>query len=179
MGAKLGFREYTTGRIRLRDCALAGDAVLGDVGDGLKIARAALEDARVFVAARLCGSLQVCLRELRSHALQDAVGPDRQLFMAQVTDAAVALDCSRQLMYQAAALKDAGQDAGFEAMRAKLFASEALGRVSEALVGAIGFAGLLDTHPAARLFRDAKVSAVTAGSDEVLRGTLARTVIGQ
>ena len=81
-------------------------------------------------------------------------------------------------MYKAASLKDAGRDAGFEAMQAKLFASEALGRISESLVATIGFAALIDTHPAARLFRDAKVSGVTAGSDEVIRGTLARTVIG-
>jgi alkylation response protein AidB-like acyl-CoA dehydrogenase len=178
MGAKLGFREYTTGRIRLRDCIVPADAVLGEVGEGLRIARTALEDARVFVAARLCGSLHVCLHELRRHVRESAAGRTDQLLMAQVTDAAIALDCSRQLMYKAAALKDAGQEAGSEAMQAKLFASEALGRISASLVETIGFTALTDTHPAARLFRDAKVSGVTAGSDEVIRGTLARTVLG-
>jgi butyryl-CoA dehydrogenase len=178
MGAKLGFREYTTGRITLRHCPLRADAVLGDVGEGLGIARTALEDARVFVAARLCGSLHMCLHELRRHAREVSAGRDSELLLTQVTDASIALDCSRQLMYKAASLKDAGRDAGFEAMQAKLFASEALGRISESLVATIGFAALIDTHPAARLFRDAKVSGVTAGSDEVIRGTLARTVIG-
>jgi alkylation response protein AidB-like acyl-CoA dehydrogenase len=178
MGAKLGFREYTTGRIRLRDCVLPGDAVLGEVGEGLKIARIALEDARVFVAARLCGSLHVALHELRRHALKNSVPRDREEFLSGVTDVAIALDCSRQLMYRAAMLKDAGQDAGKEAMQAKLFASEALGRISTALVSSLGPDALLDTHPAARLFRDAKVSGVTAGSDEVMRGTLARAIVG-
>lgn len=178
MGRKLGFREYTTGRIRFHGCHVSDASVLGDVGQGLSIARIALEDARVFVAARLCGSLWGCLHQLRSHAALLGVSPSNQMYLSVVTDLAIALDCSRNLTYAAARLKDAGRDAGIEAAQAKLVASEALGRLSTAVVGLLGPDSLIDSQPAARLFRDSKVSGVTAGSDEIMRGSIARHLLG-
>jgi alkylation response protein AidB-like acyl-CoA dehydrogenase len=87
------------------------------------------------------------------------------------------LDCARHLTYLAAAAKDAGADAGSAAMRAKLVASEALARATAAAVRLIGPAALLDTSRTARLFRDAKVSGVTAGSDEIMRRSLAQQLL--
>jgi alkylation response protein AidB-like acyl-CoA dehydrogenase len=177
MGRKLGFREYSTGRIKLNHCQLPQGALLGQIGDGMEIARGALEDARVFVASRLCGCIQVCLHELRAHYAAVGVTRDEEVFLSVVADAAIGLDCARFQTYRAAALKDAGKDASRAAMEAKLFASETLGRLSSQVVRLLGFDALDDAHPAARLFRDAKVSGVTAGSDEIMRTSVARHLI--
>jgi alkylation response protein AidB-like acyl-CoA dehydrogenase len=177
MGRKLGFREYVTGRVELTRCRLGPDALLGTVGDGLAIARTALEDARVFVAARLCGSLAACLHEVRGHARVAGVTRADELYLTEVATMATDLDCARHLTYLAAAAKDAGADAGSAAMRAKLVASEALARATAAAVRLIGPAALLDTSRTARLFRDAKVSGVTAGSDEIMRRSLAQQLL--
>lgn len=177
MGYKLGFREYTTGRIRMRGSAVGRDAMLGGEGQGLEIARTALEDARIYVAARLSGCLATCLRLLRTELAGHGSRVEDQSLLSLVTTTAVALDCARFQLYRAASLKDQGRDATEEAMRAKLYASEALGEAASALVRVLGPSALLDEHPAARLFRDAKVSAVTAGSDEIMRTSVARALI--
>lgn len=178
MGRKLGFREYVTGRVELDRCRVGPEALLGKVGDGLAIARTALEDARVFVAARLCGSLAACLHEVRAHARDAGVSRTDELFLSEVASMATDLDCARHLTYVAAAARDAGADAGLAAMRAKLVASEALARASTSAVRLIGPAALLDTSRVARIFRDAKVSGVTAGSDEIMRRSLAQQLLG-
>jgi alkylation response protein AidB-like acyl-CoA dehydrogenase len=177
MGRKLGFREYSTGRIKFKGCRLSEDALLGSVGDGMEVARGALEDARVFVASRLCGCLQVCLQQLQAHAESTGVTREDEMYLATVADAAISLDCARFQTYRAASIKDAGMDASRQAMEAKLFASEALGRLSSEVVRLLGVEALDDLHPAARLFRDAKVSGVTAGSDEIMRTSVARLVL--
>jgi alkylation response protein AidB-like acyl-CoA dehydrogenase len=151
--------------------------MLGGEGQGLEIARTALEDARIYVAARLSGCLATCLRLLRTELAGPGSRVEDQSLLSLVTTTAVALDCARFQLYRAASLKDQGRDATEEAMRAKLYASEALGEAASALVRVLGPSALLDEHPAARLFRDAKVSAVTAGSDEIMRTSVARALI--
>lgn len=174
MGRKLGFREYTTGKIRLRDVFVHENSVVHAVGSGGEIAQAALEDARIFVSARLCGALAACHRELIEIGRQR---PDDGYLLSVISDSAIALMCARHLSCAAAREKDAGLSSGTTAMRAKLYASEQLERLTSELVRFIGHRALDDAHPAAVLFRDAKVSSVTAGSNEVLRDAVGRRLL--
>lgn len=184
MSGKLGMKALTVGELLFDDCFVPESHRIGAEGDGFTVAMGALEEARLAVAARLCGGIAGCLELAVNYANQRqlfgrALG-DFQLTQTKLADMAVALDAGRALTHRAAELKDQGRaSAGRAVLAAKLFTQEAYMRVAHDAVQIFGAYGMSDEYPVNRHFRDAKVSEVTGGTNEILRILLAEQVLGK
>lgn len=180
---KLGMRALTVGELFFDDCRVGIDNRIGEEGEGFEVAMVALEEARLGVAARLCGGLAACLDLSVSYANQrELFGRhlgDFQMTKSKLADMTVALDAARSLTWRAARLKDAGEPASRAVLTAKLYAQEAYMRVSRDAVQLFGAYGMSDEYEVNRHFRDAKVSEVTGGTNEILRLLIADQVLGR
>lgn len=179
---KLGMRALTVGDLVFESCVLPADRLLGDEGKGFRVAMSALEDARLGVAARLCGGLRGCLEESTAqarnrHVFGRPLG-EYQLTQTKIADMHLSLEAAVLLTRHAAELKDAGGDATLAVLTAKLFAQERFMAAAHDAVQLFGANGVSDEYPVNRFFRDAKVSEITGGTNEILRILIAERVIG-
>lgn len=180
---KLGMRALTVGELHFEDCRLPVENRIGEEGEGFRVAMSALEEARLAVAARLCGGLAACLEHSAAYAQErELFGgrlADLQLTQTKIADMIVALEAGRALTYRAAQLKDRGLPAGRAVLAAKLYTQEAYMRSSHDAVQLFGAYGMSDEYAVNRNFRDAKVSEVTGGTNEILRVLIAEDVLGR
>lgn len=177
---KMGWRASDTHGIRLEECRVPAENLLGDRGRGLSQFLAILDEGRVAVAAMSVGVAQACL----DHAL--AYAGERTAFGRPIganqgvafplADLQVDVDASRLLTMRAAWLRDAGRPFHREAAQAKLFASEAAVRATRTATQVFGGAGFMDDSPVARLYRDAKVLEIGEGTSEIQRLIIARSL---
>ncbi|NLG43829.1 MAG: acyl-CoA dehydrogenase, partial [Phycisphaerae bacterium] len=131
---KMGIRGSETAEMGLDNVFIPGDALLGDPGDGLKIALSALDGGRIGIASQAIGIAQACLDEMVSYSKQrkqfDQPIANFQAIQWMIADSATELTAAQLLTDQAAALKESGQPFTSEASMAKLFASEAANRIA-------------------------------------------------
>lgn len=179
---KVGLRALSVGELIFDEATLAPDALLGAEGEGFKVAMAALEEARLGVAARVLGGLQGCLDQSASYARDRLVFGQPlgtfQMTQQKIADMVVAVEAARALTYHAAELLDSGRPASRSILAAKLYAQEAFMRSSHDAVQLFGAYGMTEDAEVNRYFRDAKVTEVTGGTSEILRILLAEQATG-
>jgi butyryl-CoA dehydrogenase len=178
---KMGQRASPATEILLNDCVVPAENLLGEEGQGLKIALSALDNGRVGVGAVSVGIAQGALEESVKHAKQRrAFGKSIGEFQAiqwMLADMQTEIEAARGLVHYAAWLKDSGGRMGSQASRAKLYASEMVNRVVYKAVqvhGSIGYSREMDVE---RMYRDARVVSIYEGTSEIQRIIIARDLL--
>ncbi len=179
---KMGVRSSSTVTIAFDGCAVPASAMLGEEGQGFRIALTALDGGRVGIASQATGTIAAALdastRYARDrHAFGQPIG-EHQAIRFMLADLATDHDAARLLTLRAAALKEQGRPFTREASMAKLFASEAAQRAVTRAVQIHGGYGYLDAFPVERLFRDARVQTIYEGTSEIQRVVIARELLG-
>jgi alkylation response protein AidB-like acyl-CoA dehydrogenase len=180
---KLGLRAQDTGELVLDGVRVDGDAVLGELGGGLKVALSALDNGRISLAAGCVGICQGCLDACVAYAAERRqfgrpIG-SFQLVQELIAEIAVDTEAARFLAWQAAAASDAGRRHTRESSVAKLFASEAAVRAANAAVQVHGGYGYVDEFPVGRYLRDARVTTLYEGTSQVQKLIIGRLLTGE
>jgi alkylation response protein AidB-like acyl-CoA dehydrogenase len=179
---KLGLHGSDTAAISLSDCAVPQDAMLGEVGDGFKIAMTSLESGRYSVASGCVGICQGCVDYCVQYAKerQQFGRPiaSFQLVQGMLADMKVETDAARMLVYRAAYLKDTGQPNSTETSVAKLYATEAANRCATTAIQVLGGSGYVDDHPVERYFRDVRVTTLYEGTSQIQKLIIGRALTG-
>ena len=175
---KLGIRASSTCELIFDDCEVPAENVLGQVGQGYKIAILALNEGRIGIGAQMLG--------LAEGAFQHAFGyiHERKQFGKAIADfqgvqfqyarLAMELEAARLLVYEAARLKDAGRDFVKQAAMAKLFASEVAERVASQAIEFMGGVGFTRDSPVEKYYRDAKIGKIYEGTSNMQLQTIAK-----
>ena len=169
-------------RLRFAECRLAGDSLIGNPGDGFKIAMATLDVFRLTVGAAALGFARRALDETTGRAsnrqLFGAPMAHLQMVQGHVADMALDIDAAALLVYRAAWAKDSGAArVTREAAMAKLFATEAAQRVIDAAVQLHGGDGVRTGHPVERLYREIRALRIYEGASDVQKVVIARSVL--
>ncbi len=179
---KMGLRGSDTASISLDDVEVGEDAMLGQVGDGFKVAMSALDSGRYSVAAGCVGICQGCVdASVRYSKEREQFGRPIaafQLVQAMIADMVVDTDASRMLVWRAGYLKDAGKPSTTETSIAKLYATEAAVRSANTAIQVHGGSGYVDDHPVERYFRDVRVTTLYEGTSQIQKLIIGRAVTG-
>ncbi|MEA2233895.1 MAG: hypothetical protein QOD83_3711 [Solirubrobacteraceae bacterium] len=179
---KMGLHGSDTASIALEDVFVPDDAVLGDVGQGFKIAMSALDSGRYSVAAGCVGICQGCVDESVRYATQrrqfDRPIASFQLVQAMLAEMKVRTDAARLLVWRAGALRDAGKPFTTETSIAKLYATEAAQWCANEAIQVHGGAGYVDDHPVERWFRDVRVTTLYEGTSQIQKLIIGRALTG-
>jgi alkylation response protein AidB-like acyl-CoA dehydrogenase len=180
---KMGLRASNTAQLLLEDCRVPADHVLGEVDRGYSIALGALDGGRLGIAAQALGIAEAALAEGVKYARdRKAFGKSLSEFQATqfaIADSALDIEQAWLLVLRATAEKDAGNErTAKSSSMAKLFATEACGRVVDRMLQLHGGYGYVEDFPIERLYRDARVTRIYEGTSEVQRIVIAREVLG-
>jgi alkylation response protein AidB-like acyl-CoA dehydrogenase len=179
---KMGLHASDTGSISLEDVEVSDDDMLGEVGDGFKIAMSNLDSGRYSVAAGCVGICQGCVEESVSYAKErEQFGKpiaSFQLVQAMIADMVLKTDASRMLVWRAGWLKDKGRPNTTETSIAKLHATEASLECANLAIQIHGGAGYVDDHPVERYFRDARVTTLYEGTSQIQKLIIGRAMTG-
>lgn len=166
------------GEIVLEDCRVAGDAVLGEVGQGFVYAQQRLEPARLSHCMRLMGRARRALEHAQAYVnTRESFGDrlaDLQQVQAMVADCHIDLHASRLMTLDCAARMDAGQSVKTESAMAKVFVSEALHRVADRAAQLMGALGMSEDAPVSLILRELRPFRIYDGASELHRATLGR-----
>jgi butyryl-CoA dehydrogenase len=175
---KLGIRSSPTTEIIFEECKVPKENVLGDIGDGFKIAMMTLDGGRNGIAAQAVGIAQGALDAAVSYAKQrEQFG--KPIFMQQgisfkLADMATSIEAARLLTYQAAWLESEGLPYGKESAMSKLFAGDTAMKVTTEAVQVFGGYGYTKDYPVERYMRDAKITQIYEGTQEIQRLVISR-----
>ncbi|MFC1836332.1 acyl-CoA dehydrogenase family protein, partial [Thermodesulfobacteriota bacterium] len=176
-----GMRANPVSSIRLYDCRVPKENLLGKTGIGLKIGLVALDTGRVGIAAQALGIAQAALEEsvLYANQRQQFGVPlaRHQAIQMMIADMATLVDAARMMVYRAAWLKDQEEPVTKAAAQAKLFAAEAAGKVTDLAVQIHGGYGYSKAYAVERYYRDARVTRIYEGTSEVHRIVVAREAL--
>jgi butyryl-CoA dehydrogenase len=179
---KLGLRASDTAAISLDEVEVPDEALLGEVGDGFKVAMSALDSGRYSVAAGCVGICDGCVDASVSYATerqQFGVPIARfQLVQELIADMVVKRDAARMLVRRAGILKDAGEPNTVETSIAKLYATEAAVECANAAIQVHGGSGYVDDHPVERYLRDARVTTLYEGTSQIHKLIIGRAATG-
>ncbi len=174
---------HPLGRLRLDGVRVGADALIGEPGQGFKIAMATLDVFRSTVGAAALGLARRALAEATFHAARRTVFgkplAEHQMTSAKLAEMAVEVDAAALLVYRAAWTKDQGARVTREAAMAKLFATEAAQRVVDQAVQLFGGHGVVAGHIAERLYRDVRALRIYEGASEIQRLIVAGQVLAQ
>lgn len=178
---KMGMRASTTAQVNLDHVQLAADRLIGDEGEGLTIALAALDSGRLGIAACAVGLAQSALDEaIRYSKTREQFGQpisDFQGIGFMIADMATAIESARALYLSAARRKDDARPYSTQAAMAKLAATDACMQVAIDTVQILGGAGFVEDFPAERYFREAKVLQIVEGTNQIQRHVIARNLL--
>ena len=178
---KLGQRASDTAQIVLENCEVPLDARLGAEGEGYRIALSNLEAGRIGIAAQSVGMARAAFEAALAYARErQAFGKpivDHQAVSFRVADMATQIEAARQLVWHAAALRDANQPCLKEASMAKLFASEMAERVCSAAIQVHGGYGYVSDFPVERIYRDVRVCQIYEGTSDIQRLVIGRALL--
>ena len=180
---KMGMRGCATAELVFDNCRIPVGNRLGEEGEGYRLALKILDSSRIMIAAQCLGLAKGALDAALSYAKQRAtfgrVLATRQAIQFMLADMATELDAARLLTYRAAALYDEGLPHGMEAAMAKLFASEAAGRIASKAVQIHGGVGYFKPSAVERIYRDQRVTEIYEGTSEIQRLVISRALIGE
>lgn len=180
---KLGFRPICTGELVLDDVVLPADAMIGEEGEGFRVAMVAVERGRLAVASRAVGIAQACLDDSIEWAKERTTFGRRiasyQQVGAKLADMAMQIRAARLLVRDCAEAIDADHpDARLSASMAKCYASDVAQRVATEAVQIHGANGVANEVRVSRCYRDAKVFQIVEGTNEVQRNIIASMLTG-
>ena len=178
---KMGIRSSKTMELIFQDVKVPVANRLGKEGEGFKIAMATLDGGRIGVAAQALGIAQAALDAAIKYSKEriqfgKAISAN-QAIAFMLADMALKVDAARLLTYRAAALKDAGKSYGKEAAMAKLYASDIAMEVTTDAVQVFGGYGYSREYPVERLMRDAKITQIYEGTNQVQRMVISGAIL--
>jgi len=178
---KLGIRASSTTELILDGVEVPHENVLGPVGQGYKIAIETLNEGRIGIGAQMIGVSQGALAAATAyvkerHQFGKALA-EFQGIQFQLAQARTETEAARLMVYNAARLKDAGQDIALEGAMAKLFASQVAERVTSISLELFGGYGYTKDYPAEKFYRDAKIGAIYEGTSNMQLQTIAKAIL--
>lgn len=178
---KMGLHGFISTELIFEDCFVPEENRLGDEGQGLKIALEALDISRVTVGAEAVGISRAACEAALNYAKErrqfgQAIA-DFQAIQWMLADMATQIDAARLLTYRAACLHDMGKPFVKEAAMAKVFASEVSGFVTDKALQIHGGYGYTRDYPVERYCRDARITQIYEGTSEIMRMTIARSLL--
>ena len=178
---KLGIRATSTAQIFFEDCLVPAENMLGEEGDGFKIAMHTLDGGRIGVAAQAVGIAQAALQDSVSYANErSAFGKPIANFQGiqfMIADMATRIEAARLLTWQAAVMKDRDTNYSKHSSMAKLYASETAMWATTKAIQIHGGYGYTTDYPVERYFRDAKITEIYEGTSEIQRIVIAREIL--
>ncbi|OPL12359.1 MAG: acyl-CoA dehydrogenase [Firmicutes bacterium ML8_F2] len=178
---KMGLRSSVTAEMIFENCEVPKENLLGNEGEGFKIAMSTLDGGRNGIAAQAVGIAQGALDEAVSYAkTREQFGRPIGSFQAisfMLADMATKIEAARLLTYQAAYLENEGMPYGKASAMAKLYASETAMEVTTNAVQIFGGYGYTKDYPVERLMRDAKITQIYEGTSEVQRLVISRYLL--
>ncbi len=179
---KLGLRASDTASIALDGVEVSHDAMLGEIGEGFKVAMSALDSGRYSVAAGCVGICDGCVDSSVAYSTereQFGVPLARfQLVQELIADMVVKRDAARLLVWRAGMLKDQGEPSTIETSIAKLYATESAVQCANAAIQVHGGSGYVDDHPVERYLRDARVTTLYEGTSQIQKLIIGRDATG-
>ena len=177
---KLGQHASDTAQILFDNCRVPAQNLLAEEGMGLKIALSGLEGGRIGIASQAVGMARAAFEAALVYS-KDRTSFGQPIFQHQavqfkLADMATQIECARQMIHHAAALKDAGRPCLKEAAMAKLFASEMAERVCSDAIQVFGGYGYVSDFPVERIYRDVRVCQIYEGTSEVQKILIGRAL---
>lgn len=176
-----GMRANPVSSIRLYDCRVPRENIVGKAGQGLQIGMAALDTGRMGIAAQAVGIAQAALEEAIQYAGQrqtfGAAIENHQAIQMMIADMATQVAAARLMVYRAAELNSKKIAFSKESAMAKLFASEIACKVADMAVQIHGGYGYSKAYAVERFYRDARVTRIYEGTSEIHKMVIARSVI--
>jgi butyryl-CoA dehydrogenase len=178
---KMGLRASDTTDLIFNNCKVPVENLLGEEGDGFKIAMKALDGGRIGIAAQSLGVAQAAFdASLKYAKKREQFGQSISKFQGLrwiLADMATEIEAARQLMLSAAAMKDRGEKFSIQASMAKLFASEMVNRVTAKALQIHGGYGFIKDYPVERFYRDARVFTIYEGTSEIQRIVISNHIL--
>lgn len=177
---KLGQHSSDTAQILLENCRIPVANRLGDEGEGYRMALSGLEGGRIGIASQAIGMARAALEAALAYAKErESFGQplfQHQAVQFRLADMATQIEVARQMVWHAAALKDAGLPCLKEAAMAKLFASEMAERVCSDAIQVHGGYGYVSDFPVERIYRDVRVCQIYEGTSDIQKILIARAL---
>ena len=178
---KLGMRGSNTAELIFEDVEVPFENVLGEEGRGAKVLMSGLDYERVVLSGIGTGIMAACMDEVMPYLVErkqfgQSIG-DFQLMQGKIADMYTAMNSARAYVYEAAKACDRGEITRQDAAGCVLYASEQAMKIAHQAVQAMGGAGFLADAPVARLFRDAKLMEIGAGTSEIRRMLIGRELM--
>ena len=177
---KLGQHSSDTAQINFDNCRIPAENLIGQEGEGYKIALGALEGGRIGIAAQSVGMARSAFECALDYAKQrESFGKaifNHQAVGFRLADCATQIEAARQLIWHAAALRDAGRPCLKEAAMAKLFASEMAEKVCSVAIQTLGGYGYVSDFPVERIYRDVRVCQIYEGTSDVQKIIITRAL---
>ena len=178
---KMGIGGYPTCDVVLENVRVPGDCLVGPLHKGFASAMKTLDGGRLGMAAQAVGIAQSCLEEAAKYAKERRQFgrpiADFQAISFMIADMATEVEAARQLVYHAAALKDAGKDATQACSMAKYFASETANRCAAKAVQIHGGYGYIKDYKVERLYRDARITTIYEGTSQIQQLVIANSLL--
>jgi butyryl-CoA dehydrogenase/short/branched chain acyl-CoA dehydrogenase len=179
---KLGIRASSTCELILDDCRVPAENVLGEIGQGYKIAIQTLNEGRIAIGAQMTGLAQGALDHAIAYAKERRQFgkpiADFQAVQFELAEMATDVEASRLLVYNGARMRDAGLPFVTEAAMAKYFASQVAENVASRAVEIFGGVGFTKDYPVEKLYRDAKIGRIYEGTSNMQKMTIAKQILG-
>lgn len=180
---KMGIRSSTTAELIFNDVKVPKENLLGKEGDGFKIAMATLDGGRIGIAAQALGIAQGAFEQALDYA-KERIQFGKPIAAQQgisfkLADMATKLRCARFLVYSAAELKENHKPYAMEAAMAKMYASDIALEVTNSALQIFGGTGFLKGMDVERMYRDAKITTIYEGTNEIQRVVIAANLIGR
>ncbi|MEO9515298.1 MAG: isovaleryl-CoA dehydrogenase [Paracoccaceae bacterium] len=179
---KLGMRGSNTAELIFEDVEVPFDNVLGEEGKGVAVLMSGLDYERVVLSGIGTGIMAACLDEVMPYVSQrkqfgEPVG-NFQLMQGKIADMYTAMNSARAYVYEVAKACDRGEVTRQDAAGCVLYASEEAMKVAHQAVQAMGGTGFMNDSPVSRIFRDAKLMEIGAGTSEIRRMLIGREMMG-
>ncbi|MFC5301916.1 acyl-CoA dehydrogenase [Azospira restricta] len=178
---KMGQKASDTAQIIFENCRIPASCLLGQEGEGYKIALSNLEAGRIGIAAQSVGmaraALEAAVRYAKERVAFGVPLTGHQAVSFRLADMATQVDAARLMVWRAAMLKDAGKPCLKEASMAKMFASEIAEKVCSDAIQIHGGYGYTSDFPVERIYRDVRVSQIYEGANDIQRLVIGRAIV--
>ncbi|WP_020071117.1 acyl-CoA dehydrogenase family protein [Paraburkholderia caledonica] len=177
---KMGQHASDTAQIIFEDCRVHLSAMMGQEGDGYRIALSNLEAGRIGIAAQAVGMARAAFEAAVKYAKErETFGKlliEHQAVTFRLADMATQIEAARMMVWRAATLKDAGKACLTEASMAKMFASEMAEKVCSDAIQIHGGCGYVSDFPVERIYRDVRVCQIYEGANDIQRMVIGRAI---